>query len=224
MANIIKLKSKKKRSSSSKQWLLRQLNDPFVQKAKQSGYRSRSAFKLIEIHEKYKIFSKDQHILDLGCAPGGWSQIAKGYIGDKGVVIGVDLLEVDPIPGVVIIQGDIEDDEVLNQILNYGLVDVIMSDMAPSSCGISSVDHIRIINLIEITYDLAKKVLKPKGILIAKVLGGGTQHELLMQLRKSFERVVHIKPRSSRQESCEFYVVAIGYRGNTIQPNVMQIK
>jgi 23S rRNA (uridine2552-2'-O)-methyltransferase len=205
------LYSKKKRSTSSKKWLLRQLNDPFVHQAKQLGYRSRAAFKLLEIEKKYKIFKTNQKILDLGAAPGGWSQIAIEKASGKSTVIGIDLLSIAPIKEAIFIQGDIEDEYYIDLLIHQGPFDIVMSDMAPNSCGIQSVDHIRSMNLIEAAYELARKVLKKEGVFIAKVLKGGTQENILKQLKKEFCEVNHFKPQSSRQESCEFYVVAKGF-------------
>lgn len=212
---VKKLESKKKRTHSSRQWLLRQLNDPFVAKAKKEGYRSRAAFKLAEINDKYKLIKSTSRILDLGAAPGGWCQISKAIVGDKGLVVGVDLLEIEPITGVEFIQGDFHDDHIHEQIISIfqgEKADVILSDMAASSCGMSDVDHIRLIALLEAVFYFSFDMLKPGGSFVAKVLRGGTEHNLLGQLKQSFTKISHFKPKSSRQESSELYVVAQGFR------------
>jgi 23S rRNA (uridine2552-2'-O)-methyltransferase len=212
------LKSNKKRTASSRQWLLRQLNDPFVAKARKDGYRSRAAFKLIEINEKFKLIKKGSHVLDLGAAPGGWCQVAKASVGETGIVVGVDLLEIDPITGVEFLVGNFHDDHVRQTIVDTLLgqkVNVILSDMAASSCGMSDVDHIRLIALLEAVYQFSFDMLKPGGSFVAKVLRGGTEHNLLGQLKQSFAKISHFKPKSSRQESSELYVIAQGFRPNT---------
>ncbi len=210
------LKSKKKRTQSSRDWLLRQLNDPFVRKAKQEGYRSRAAFKFIEINEKYKILKPGQTIIDLGAAPGGWTQVIAEKVGPKGKVIALDLQDIDPFsnPNVLIIKGDFEDEAVQDQLAGHiELADVIVSDMAAAACGIPSVDHIRIFNLLESSLNFAINHLAKNGAFVAKVLRGGTEGELLKQLKVHFSKVVHFKPDSSRQDSAEMYVVAKGFKG-----------
>ncbi len=212
---INSLKSSKKRTASQRQWLLRQLNDPFVVKARKEGYRSRAAFKLAEINDKFKLIKKGFYVLDLGAAPGGWCQVSKALVGDKGGVVGVDLLDIPPLAGVTFLKGDFNDDAVQKNILstfNGQKVDVILSDMAASSCGISQVDHIRLIALLEAAYLFSFDMLKPSGSFVAKVLRGGTEHTLLSKLKQSFAKVSHFKPQSSRQESSELYVVAQGFR------------
>lgn len=209
------LKSSKKRTASSRQWLLRQLNDPFVAQARKEGYRSRAAFKLLEINEKYKLFKRNSCVLDLGAAPGGWCQVSKTIVGDAGIVVGVDLLEIEPITGVAFLQGNFHDESIQNTIIEMfqgQKADVILSDMAASSCGMSDVDHIRLIALLEAVFQFSFDMLKPGGSFVAKVLRGGTEHNLLGQLKQSFTKVSHFKPKSSRQESSELYVVAQGFR------------
>jgi 23S rRNA (uridine2552-2'-O)-methyltransferase len=211
------LKSKKKRTQSSRDWLLRQLNDPFVRKAKQEGYRSRAAFKFIEINEKYKIVRSGQTVIDLGAAPGGWAQVIAEKVGPKGRVIALDLqdIEVFSNPNVLIIKGDFEDELVQSQLAEHiELADVIVSDMAAAACGIPSVDHIRILNLLEAALNFSLTHLAKNGAFVAKVLRGGTEGELLKQLKLHFSKVVHFKPDSSRQDSAEMYVVAKGFKGN----------
>lgn len=213
----ITLKSKKKRTQSSRNWLLRQLNDPFVRKAKQEGYRSRAAFKFIEINEKYKIIKSGQTVIDLGAAPGGWTQVIAEKVGSKGRVIALDLQDIEAFsnPNVLIIKGDFEDELVQQQLAQHiELADVIVSDMAAAACGIPSVDHIRILNLLEAALNFSLTHLTKNGAFIAKVLRGGTEGELLKQLKLHFSKVVHFKPDSSRQDSAEMYVIAKGFKGN----------
>lgn len=199
----------KKLTASSKKWLERQLNDPFVHKARQEGYRSRAAFKMLEIQKKYRLLKPGMTIVDLGAAPGGWSQVAATILREKGRIVAIDLLAMDPLPGVEFYQGD------FNEIDQYveGKVDLILSDMAPSSCGIKSVDHDRIMGMLEEVYSFAVERLSPGGALVAKVLRGGTEAQLLSEMRKSFSKVGHFKPDSSRSESTEIYVIAEGFRG-----------
>lgn len=199
----------KKLTASSKRWLERQLNDPFVHKAKAEGYRSRGAFKLLEIQEKYRLLKHGMTIVDLGAAPGGWSQVAAHIVKENGKVIAIDLLAMDPIPGVEFYQGDFN--EIEDKLTEK--VHVILSDMAPSSCGIKSVDHDRIMGMLEEVFAFGQNYLLPGGALVAKVLRGGTESKLLTEMKKSFTKVTHFKPKSSRSESTEIYVVAEGFRG-----------
>jgi len=209
MRSPLKEKVKKKKlSNSSKKWLERQLNDPFVHKAKAEGYRSRAAYKLMEIQEKYRLIKKNMIVVDLGAAPGGWSQIALEALRDSGKVYAIDLLEMPPIHGVEFFQGDFND--IADKI--DGKVDVILSDMAASACGIKSIDHLRLMTMLEEVFEFAKSHLKNDGCLVAKVLRGGTESKLLAELKKAFKKVTHFKPKSSRAESSEIYVVAQGFR------------
>jgi 23S rRNA (uridine2552-2'-O)-methyltransferase len=211
----VTLKSRKKRTESSRKWLIRQLNDPFAQKAKEEGYRSRAAYKLIEINEKFKIIKKGDSVVDLGAAPGGWTQVCVDLVGPKGQVIGLDLQPMEPVEGAVIFEGDFTEEEVEERVIESlgGLVDVVLSDMAAPACGIASVDHIRIMNLLELVYEFSLKTLKPGGHMAAKVLRGGTENQLLNKLKKSFKTVAHFKPNSSRADSSEMYLVALGFKG-----------
>jgi 23S rRNA (uridine2552-2'-O)-methyltransferase len=207
----------KKRTESSKRWLLRQINDPYVLKAKTEGYRSRAAFKLAEINEKYKIIKNGNYVVDLGAAPGGWSQIASDIVKDNGKVVAVDLQDIEPVNRVIFHQGDFTEDATLDWIheqLDSKKVHCVISDMAAPACGMNDVDHWRIMYLVELVFDFSKKVLKPGGHMVAKVLRGGTETKLLTELKKSFEKVVHFKPKSSRQDSAEMYLVAMGFRQN----------
>lgn len=211
------LKSKKKRTQSSRDWLLRQLNDPFVRKAKQEGYRSRAAFKFIEINKKYKILKTGQTVIDLGAAPGGWTQVIADKVSNKGKVIALDLQEIEPFsnPNILIIKGDFEEDNIQKQLAQHiELADVIVSDMAAAACGIPSVDHIRILNLLESALNFSLNHLTKNGSFIAKVLRGGTEGELLKKLKLHFTKVVHFKPNSSRQDSAEMYVIAMGFKSS----------
>ncbi len=192
---------------SSKKWLERQKKDPFVKKAKQEGYRARSAYKLIEIQKKYRILNPKKFVLDLGAAPGGWSQVALEYCG-SGRVTAIDLLQMQPLSGVSILTGDFEETLTsLNQEFS-----VILSDMAPSTCGISSVDHIRIMDILERVFELSHSYLAKGGHLVIKVFKGGTEHEFLKILKTHFEKVHHFKPESSRKESKEMYMVALNFK------------
>ena len=198
--------------ASSKKWLQRQINDPYVEKAKKAGYRSRAAYKILEIQQKFKIFDKHSIVLDLGAAPGGWSQIAAN-IAKK--VISIDLLEMEPIPNVQFLKGDFTDEKNIQniiQLLENEKADAVLSDMAPNTCGIKKIDHLRIINLLENVYDFATSVLRPGGSLVAKVFQGGATSDLLYDLKKNFARVRHFKPLSSRKESPEIYLIAQGYK------------
>jgi 23S rRNA (uridine2552-2'-O)-methyltransferase len=211
----VNVKTAAKRSNSSARWLARQLNDPYVSRAKAEGYRSRAAFKLIDLDEKFHLLKPGMHIVDLGCAPGGWSQVAVKKIAPSGVLVGCDLLEVPPIPGAtLIVQDFLADDapEVMKNLLG-GRADLVMSDMAANTTGHGPTDHIRIIHLCELAYQFATQVLKPGGAFVCKVLKGGTESVLLKQMQKDFTSVKHAKPKSSRADSAESYVVALGFRG-----------
>jgi 23S rRNA (uridine2552-2'-O)-methyltransferase len=210
-----KLRSKKKFKKSSQDWLERQLKDPFVKQSKIDGYRSRAAYKIIEIDELFKIFKPNQIIVDLGAAPGSWCQFAISKIGKKGKVIGLDILPIEPLEGAKFIQGDFTEDEALQELENIvgEKVDVVMSDMAPNTSGHTKTDHIRIMYMLEIAYDFALKYLKKDGVFIAKVFRGGTENQLLAETKKHFEKVKHFKPQASRDDSKETYLVATGFRG-----------
>lgn len=211
---ITTLKSRKKRSLSSRKWLLRQLNDPYVAKSKALGYRSRAAFKLIDINTKFKILKPDQIVVDLGCAPGGWLQVAQEYI-KTGTLIGLDLQEVEPVGRAIILQGDFTEEATLEQLydcIGNAKVDVVLSDMAASACGIPHVDYIRIMALVQEVVTFCERVMNEGGCMIAKVLRGGTDSELLMHIKQRFRFVAHYKPPASRSDSSEMYIVARGYR------------
>lgn len=215
-----KVKTARGRKYSSKLWLERQLNDPYVVEAKRKGYRSRAAFKLIQLDEKFHFLKSGARIVDLGAAPGGWCQVAadivlKGKNGSKGKVIGIDLLEMEPIPDVTLFQKDFTEDDapdMLKEALG-GEADVVMSDMAAWATGHKATDHLRIVGLTEVALEFAREVLTPGGVFIAKVLQGGTENELLTAMKKHFKTVKHAKPAASRSDSAEMYVVAIGFKG-----------
>ncbi len=213
--SAVRVKTGKGRKTSSTLWLKRQLNDPYVHEAKRLGYRSRAAFKLKEIDEKMDLIKRGMVIVDLGAAPGGWSQVAM----EKGAkkVIALDLLPMDPVPGVTFLQMDFMNDdapEALIAAIGEG-ADLVLSDLAPNTTGHKSTDHLRIMALVEMAHEFATQILKPGGTFVAKVFQGGAQHELLALMKKDFTNVKHIKPPASRKESSEQYVVATGFRGKT---------
>jgi 23S rRNA (uridine2552-2'-O)-methyltransferase len=208
-----RVKTAEHRSLSSQQWLGRQLNDPFVKAAKAQGYRSRAAFKLTEIDDKNRLIRRGTKVIDLGCAPGGWLQVAiqRG----AGVVVGVDLLPVDPIAGVDIIEGDFTDPAMGATLIEHlgGPPDLVLSDMAPNTSGHRQTDHLRIVGLVEAAADFAIDVLKPGGAFVTKAFQGGETAGLLKLLKAHFTDVKHFKPKASRAESSELYLVATGFRG-----------
>ncbi len=214
------LKKAKRLKKSSQKWLLRQVNDPFVERAKREGWRSRAAFKIIEIDEKFKIFKKGKIVVDLGAAPGGWSQYAVTKVGDDHVVA-LDLLEIDTIPGVKFFQQDFLAEDAPQKIIELlktiphnkdGLCDVVMSDMAANTMGDAKTDHLRIIMLLEEALVLAAKILKPGGCFVGKIFQGGSSDEIVKKLRENFETVKYFKPNSSRKDSSETYLVALNFR------------
>lgn len=217
----VRLKTARGRSASSQRWLERQLNDPYVAAAKREGWRSRAAFKLIEIDDKYHILKPGQRIVDLGAAPGGWTQVAAQRVKaveGRGQVIGIDYLPVDPIPGATILELDFLADDApdkLKALLRDGGADVVLSDMAAPTTGHASTDHLRIMALAEAAAQFATEVLAPGGAFIAKVFQGGTERALLDMLKRDFAIVRHVKPKASRADSSELYVLATGFRGRT---------
>ena len=203
-----------KRSKSSRQWLDRHFKDAYVKKAQQEGYRSRAAFKLLEIQERDNLLRPGQTVVDLGAAPGGWSQIAKQLVGSKGTVIALDILAMEPLAGIEFIQGDFREDEPLQkltEVLAGRLVDLVISDMAPNVSGLSVVDQPRAMYLCELALDFAKQTLKPNGGFIVKVFQGEGYDDYFRELRSSFKKVVTRKPSASRPKSREVYLVAQGY-------------
>ena len=210
-----RVRSTRARSASSTRWLERQLNDPYVQAAKVQGYRSRAAFKLKELDARFHLLKRGGSVLDLGAAPGGWSQIAVERVGEAGKVVAADVLAMEPITGVEILQCDITDPdspELLKRALG-GLADVVLSDMASSTTGHRETDHIRTLALFETALDLAVDVLKPGGAFVGKVFQGGAEKEVLAKVKKHFAEVKHVKPPASRAESVELYLVAMKFRG-----------
>ncbi len=209
-----KLRTAKKRTTSSARWLQRQLNDPYVKKAKADGYRSRAAYKLIELDEKFGLFKGVERAVDLGIAPGGWSQVLRLKC-PKAKVVGIDLLPTDPIEGVTIFEMDFMADEApaaLEGALD-GPPDLVLSDMAANTVGHKQTDHLRTMGLVETAADFAIQTLAPGGTFVAKVLAGGTDTELLGLLKRHFTSVKHAKPPASRKDSSEWYVIAKGFKG-----------
>lgn len=203
------------RKSSSKRWLDRQLNDPYVHAAKSKGYRSRAAFKLIELDQKFKFLRKGARILDLGAAPGGWTQIAVERVGDTGKVVAMDILEMEPINGATVLHLDMRDNETPARLREAmgGPADIVLSDMAAPTTGHRATDHLRTVALLELALETAEDVLKPGGTFVGKAFQGGASGDLLARIRKSFSDVKHVKPPASRKESVEMYLVALGFKG-----------
>ena len=207
----VTLRTARGRSSASQRWLTRQLNDPYVRAAKQAGWRSRAAFKLIELDDRFHLLRPGLRVLDLGAAPGGWTQVA-AQRGAK--VVGLDLLPVDPIPGATLIVGDFHDKAVLPQLRDAlgGPADLVLSDLAPNTSGHPATDHLRIVALAELALDFAVEALAEGGAFVAKVFQGGSEREMMQRMRRHFAQVRHAKPPASRKESSELYVVAQGFR------------
>ena len=212
-----RVKTANKRSASSTRWLDRQLNDPYVAEAKKRGFRSRAAFKLLQLDERFHFLKPGARVVDLGAAPGGWTQVAGEHVlkKGKGKVVGIDILKMDPVPGAEILHLDFMTEEAPEQLkaLLDGDADVVLSDMAASATGHQRTDHLKIMALAETAYAFAVEVLAPGGAFIAKVLQGGATGDLLKELKQDFEEVRHVKPAASRKDSAEIYVVALGFRG-----------
>lgn len=208
-----RLKTAKGRSTASQLWLQRQLNDPYVKAAREHGLRSRAAFKLIELDDRFKLIRPRMRVVDLGAAPGGWTQVAL----ERGAshVVGIDLLPIDPIAGAVLLQGDFQEEAAERAVLAAldGQADLVLSDMAPNTTGHNATDHLRIVALAELALDFAQKVLAPGGGFVAKLFQGGTEKTMLDALKRDFATVRHAKPPASRKDSAELYVVATGFRG-----------
>ncbi len=214
----VRVKTARGRTVSSQRWLQRQLNDPYVAEAKKRGYRSRAAFKLLQLDDQFRFLKPGGRVVDLGAAPGGWTQVAVERVRSGkggGVVVGIDLTPVEPIPGATVLAKDFYDDDAPAELTSLlgGPADVVLSDMAASATGDTQVDHLRIMALAEAAHDFARQVLKPGGTFVAKVLRGGTERTLLDQLKKDFTKVRHVKPEASRADSAEMYVVGTGFRG-----------
>jgi 23S rRNA (uridine2552-2'-O)-methyltransferase len=209
----INVKTAKKRSPASAEWLRRQLNDPYVVAAKQQGWRSRAAFKLLELDDRFHMIQRGALVIDLGAAPGGWTQVAIGR--GASVVVGIDLLPMDPIPGSTLLLGDFNDPDMPERLASTlgGKADLVLSDMAPNTTGHSATDHLRIMALAELAAAFAREVLAPGGAFVAKVFQGGSERAMLDTLKRDFASVRHAKPPASRKGSSELYVVAMGFRG-----------
>lgn len=219
-----KLKKTKKFSASSQRWLQRQLDDPYVAAAKAQGYRARAAFKLLQLDEKFKLLRAGQRVVDLGCAPGGWLQVCvekTGVLkGKPGLVVGIDILPVEPVDGATIIEADFTTDEALAQLMaaiggeGRHDIDVVLSDIAAGTTGHARTDHIRIVALAELAIDFAIRTLKPGGAFVCKLFQGGAEKELNDLLKQNFKSVKNAKPAASRADSRESYVVAQGFKGS----------
>jgi len=218
-AKSVKLKTARGRTVSSQRWLQRQLNDPFVQRAQEEGYRSRAAFKLLELQEKYGFLKPGMTVIDLGAAPGGWTQVLiaflKPELQEETTIIALDIVEMDDIPGAVCLKADFSEEESLQLLRPYTQkgVDAVVSDMAPYTMGHKQTDHLRIMVLVELAYEFALQVLKPGGTFVSKVLQGGAEQKMLAHMKSRFDKVSHYKPQSSRKESSEVYLVARGFKG-----------
>ena len=211
----VRVKTARGRTVSSQRWLQRQLNDPYVAEARRLGYRSRAAFKLIELDQRFRLLRPGQRVVDLGCAPGGWTQVSVARVGRHGIVVGIDLAATTPLLGATVLTGDVCDPAipaVTSEALG-GLADIVLSDMAPAATGHAATDHLRIVALAEDAFAVAAQILKPGGAFIAKVFQGGAEGALLAELKRDFAELRHAKPPASRAESAETYVVATGYRG-----------
>ena len=210
-----KVRTAKGRSTSSTRWLKRQLSDPYVEEAQRRGYRARSAFKLAQMDDKLRLIRRGARVLDLGAAPGSWSQVAVERAGAGGQVVGIDLEEMAPLAGTTFLVGDVREPETAGRLRAAlsGPADLVMSDMAAAATGHAATDHLRTMALVEAALDIAEALLAPGGAFIAKVLQGGTEAGLLARQKRAFRKVQHVKPPASRKDSAELYVVATGFRG-----------
>ena len=210
-----RLRTARGRTTASQKWLERQLNDPYVKAAKAAGWRSRAAFKILELDERFRLFHPHQRIVDLGAAPGGWTQVAVKRAGERGRVVALDILPMEPLTGAIVLQGDFQEEAAERAVLEAldGQADLVMSDIAPNTTGHNATDHLRILALVDLAADFARRVLAPGGALVAKVFQGGTEKELLAALKRDYASVRHAKPPASRKGSAEMYVVAQGFRG-----------
>ncbi|MEJ0020116.1 MAG: RlmE family RNA methyltransferase [Acetobacteraceae bacterium] len=208
----VAVKTAKSRSPASQRWLARQLNDPYVAAAKQQGWRSRAAFKLLELDDRFRLIRRGARVVDLGAAPGGWSQVAVQRAAAG--VVGIDLLPVDPVPGATLLLGDFTDETMQQRLVAElgGKADLVLSDMAPNTTGHTATDHLRIVALADAALDFALEVLVDGGGFVTKVFQGGAERDMLARLKRHFASVRHAKPPASRKESSELYVVASGYR------------
>ena len=211
----VRVRKTRRRKPSSTDWLRRQLNDPYVAEAHRQGLRSRAAFKLQQLDERFRLLRPGMRVVDLGCAPGGWSQVAAERVGPSGAVVGIDLSETDSLPGATLLHGDFRDPEAMAAIRAAlgGPADLVLSDMAAPATGHAPTDHLRVVALAEDAFALAQTLLRPGGAFVAKVFQGGAEGALLAALKQSFTELRHAKPAASRAESAETYVVAKGFRG-----------
>jgi 23S rRNA (uridine2552-2'-O)-methyltransferase len=221
----VRVKKTGSMKESSRRWLERHLNDPYVHRSKAEGYKSRAAYKLLEIDERYRILKTGLKVIDLGAAPGGWCQVAAQICGsdnDHPSVVGIDYLEMDHLPGVALLKMDFLDDAAPGLLLETlgAAPDLVLSDMAAPTTGHRQTDHIRTMHLCEVAADFAVKVLKPGGHFLSKTFQGGTENELLNLLKRNFKTVHHVKPPASRDESVELYILAKGFKGRTIEEGV----
>ena len=214
-----RLKSRRGRSVSSARWLERQLNDPYVKRAQAEGWRARAAFKLLELDERFSLLAQADRVVDLGAAPGSWSQVVLKRR-PKSAVVGIDLLEVEPMAGLQFLQGDFLAEGMDDRLIDMlgGAPDLVLSDMAANTVGHPQTDHLRTMALVEAAADFAVRVLRPGGTFVAKVLGGGAEGPLVAELKRRFESVRHAKPPSSRKESSETYLVATGRKTDDLTP------
>ncbi len=216
-----RVKTARGRKASSQRWLERQLNDPYVARSKHEGYRSRAAYKLIEIDDRFGFLTKGARVVDLGAAPGGWSQVASARVGStdaEPLVVAVDYLDMDALPGVTRLQADFFDADApgrIRAVLGGGKADVVLSDMAAPTTGHKATDHLRTVALCEAAADFAREVLAPGGTFLAKVFRGGTEQNLLAGLKHDFAKVQHVKPPASRADSPELYLLGTGFRGGS---------
>ncbi|HJP67873.1 MAG TPA: RlmE family RNA methyltransferase [Sphingomicrobium sp.] len=211
-----RLKKAKGRKVSSRRWLERQLNDPYVKRARSENYRSRAAYKLIELDDRFGLLKGAKSVVDLGIAPGGWSQVVRRKL-PQAQIVGIDLLPTDPIEGVTILQMDLMDEAAPAELKRAlaGPADLVLSDMAANTVGHQQTDHLRTMALVELGLEFAREVLKPGGAYVAKVLAGGADNQLVAELKQSFATVKHAKPPASRKDSSEWYVIAQGFKGIT---------
>jgi 23S rRNA (uridine2552-2'-O)-methyltransferase len=217
---MARLKDEKRRTLSSRTWLERQIRDPYVVRAKREGFRSRAAYKLAEIDDKYRLLKPGTRVVDLGAAPGGWSEIAARRIGAGGRVVAIDILDMKPIAEVEFLKLDFLDHTAPQQLKDLlgGQADLVLSDMAANATGHRQTDHLRIMALAEAAAHFAREVLAPRGSFLCKVLQGGTEAALLVELKRDFASVKHVKPPASRSDSAELYLLARGFRGRETSP------
>ena len=217
----VRVKTAKRRTISSARWLERQLNDPYVAEARKRGYRSRAAFKLTQLDDRFHFLKNGARVVDLGCAPGGWTQVVVERCGRSARIVGIDLTEVEPISGADLMVGDFLAEDAPQRLKTAlgGPADVVLSDMAAPATGHAKTDHLRVMALVEAAHPFAREVLAPGGAFVAKVLQGGTERDLLVALKRDFAKVSHVKPAASRSDSAEMYLVATGFRGAAVGPD-----